>query len=177
MALNAALREHRLTQREIVAHFNTLLAGRGEAQRLTTSSVNRYAQRIEDETGFLRDAREAADALVGPLKEESSNLPRAVASLLQSMAFEAVLQVREDGEQSIDDRVEAIKQLALAAQRIELASSRSADREIKIRKEARRQALEDAATAAESEAVQQGLSADQVAFIRAKILGVEVHHA
>ena len=130
--LNAALRERRLTQRQIVDHFNELLSERGEA-RISKSSLNRYATYIEARGAMMREAREAAEALVGGLSEQKDkgDLGRAVSEMVKTLAMDIVLKHGDDGP--ID--VGLLKNLAQIVERVERAAKLGVDRELRIKEE------------------------------------------
>jgi len=165
VGINAALRERKLTQREIRDHFNELLYERG-ATPISRSALNRYSKQIEQQGSMLREAREAADALVGGLGESgSTDLGRAVTELVKTMIFDAVIKGQEEPLS-----VDTLNKLALITQRIERASKISLDRELKIQEETRRKALEDAAKAASSAAAEAGVSEETIKAIRRDVL-------
>jgi hypothetical protein len=169
VGINAALRERRLTQEEIRDHFNALLEKRG-AGTVSRSSFNRYSVQIEEKGSMLREAREAANALVGGLGETGgTDLGRAVTELVKTLAFDLV--VNGTGKKPLN--VDTLNKVALIAQRIERASKISLDRELKIQDEARRGALEDAADAIGKSAHQQGLTEEQAEYWKEQVLGIK----
>lgn len=160
--LNAALREKRLTQKEILEAINPLLEERGE-KTISRSAVNRYSIRIEQQGAMMREAREAADAIVGGLGEQKgTDLGRAVSEMIKTLTFDRVM---NDGEIEVDE----LNKLALIAQRIERASKISLEREAQLRQ----QILEEAADAVEETSKQMGQTADQAQFWREKVLGIK----
>lgn len=162
LQLNAALRDRRLTQRQILDAINPLLDERGE-KPVSRSAINRYSMHIEEKGAMMREAREAADALVGGLGEQKgTDLGRAVTEMVKTMTFDKVL--NDDGLE-VDD----LNKLALICQRIERASKISLEREAQVRK----QALEAAADAVEETAIQMGNDAETAQFWREKVLGVK----
>ena len=63
--------------------------------------------------------------------------------------------------------------ISLALGRTEQAASINLKREKEIRKDEREKALQDAGNAIEKAAIQQGMNADQAAFWRQQVLGVQ----
>ncbi|MDX9785458.1 MAG: DUF3486 family protein [Desulfobacterales bacterium] len=139
--INAELRSRRKTQQEILQAVNPLLEERGE-RPLTRSALNRYAMWAEEKNTMMRQAREAANTLVGGLGEQTgTDLGRAVTELVKTLTFDLILRAQDgDSEEPID--VDTLNKVALIAQRIELASKTSLDRETAIRDEAQKQERE-----------------------------------
>lgn len=165
--LNEALRDRRLTQRQILKSINGLLEERGE-NLLTKSSVNRYSMQIEEKGAMMRQAREAADALVGGLSEQKgTDLGRAVTELIKTFTFDIMMK-GQDGEGAPID-VDTLNTLALITQRIERASKISLDRESQMRQ----QILEEAAETVEETAIQSGMNEEQAQLWREKVLGIK----
>ncbi len=134
LRLNEALREKRLTQQQILDAINSLLNDRGE-KPISRSSLNRYSMQIEERGAMMREAREAANALVGGLGEQKgTDLGRAVTEMVKTLTFDFVA---SGGELDVD----TLNKVALVAQRIERASKISLEREAAIRKQAAADAL------------------------------------
>jgi len=159
LKLNSDLRDRRKTQTEIVGDINEALTGRGKMP-LSKSAVNRYSVAIEEKGAMMREAREAANALVGGLGEQKgTDLGRALTEMVKTFAFDIVA---NGGEQNLD----TLKDLALITQRVERASKTSMEREAVIRKEV----LENAAETVEETAKQMGMDSDQASFWRERVL-------
>ncbi len=175
VGINAALRDRHLTQDQIREHFNRLLIAMG-ATPVSRSSLNRYSVQMEEKGALLREAREAANALVGGLGEQGgTDLGRAVTEMVKTLAFDLVIKGQgrgEDGE-SEPIGVDTLNKVALIAQRIERASKISLDRELKIRDEAAKKALEAAADVIEKTARQRGMSKKDAQFWRTQVLGIK----
>ena len=166
LRLNEALRDRRLTQKQILDAINPLLEERGE-KPVSKSAVNRYSMNIEEKGSMMREAREAADALVGGLGEQKgTDLGRAVTELVKTLTFDLVLSGKDDQGEAIG--VDTLNKVALIAQRIERASKISLEREAQIRK----QVLEEAVDIVEESKTEGGLSDEVVEMIRRQILGV-----
>jgi hypothetical protein len=168
--LQALLRDPRCTQLDITARINELLEAGGHEERISKSAVNRYAVRMEQVGAKIRQGREIAQMWVGQLgNAPQGQLGSLVNELIRNLAFEAALNFAE-GNDPIPPK--ALKELAIAAEKLELAASRNEERERKIEAEARKKALEEAAVMAESGAKKAGLSADAVEQLRREILGI-----
>ncbi|MCG8635435.1 MAG: DUF3486 family protein [Desulfobacterales bacterium] len=165
--LNEALRDRRLTQKEILASINGLLKDRGE-KPLSKSAVNRYSMAIEEKGAMMRQAREAADALVGGLAEyKGTDLGRANTDIVKTLVFDVVMKGLDGEGGGID--IDALNKLALVTQRLERASKISLDRETKLRE----QILAEAADTVEETAIQSGMNEEQAQLWREKILGIK----
>jgi hypothetical protein len=162
LQLNEALRDRRLTQKEIRQAINELLEKRGKTP-VSRSAINRYSIHVEEKGSMMREAREAADALVGGLKQDGTDLGQAVTEMMKTIIFDRILNNGED----IDE--DAINKLSLAAQRIENASKIGEERKEKLR----RQAIEEAADTVEETAIQSGMNEEQAQLWREKVLGIK----
>jgi hypothetical protein len=171
--LQAWLQDPRITQLEATERANSLLELAGHPERVTKSAVNRYAVRMEEVGAKLRQSRETAAmyiAQVGAAPQGQTGL--LINEMLRSMAFELSLKMQEaDAEdpESMSATISQLKNLALTMQRLEQSATINVKREGDIRK----LALSDAANAVEKAAVQQGMNADQAAFWRQQVLGVQ----
>lgn len=151
LKLNSDLRYRRKAQTEIVEEINEELAQRGE-RPISKSAVNRYSLAIEEKGAMMREAREAADALVGGLGEQKgTDLGRALTEMVKTFAFDIIAQ---GGEQNLD----ALKDLALITQRVEKASKISLEREAELK----RQILEDAAKGVKETAKAAGVCGETI---------------
>lgn len=132
--LAEALRSRELTQKQIVEHFNSLLAERG-APALSYSAVNRYSKSIEAHRAQMREAQVAAEAIVGGLDEApESDLGRAVTQIVKSLTFDLVMRERDAAageDRAIDP--DLLGDIALTIQRLERAASIGQERELKLR--------------------------------------------
>jgi hypothetical protein len=125
----------RLTQLEIIEHFNSLLSGRGHPP-LSRSAVNRYAVHIEEKNGLLREAREAAEAMVGRLEgENKGDLGRAISEMVKGLVFDLVMRAKDRSKAGEAVSLDTLSDVSLALQRIERASKLGVDRELKVRQE------------------------------------------
>ena len=144
--------------------MNALLAERG-LQPLSRSAVNRYSAQIEEKQGLLREAREAADAIVGPLEAAGQgDLGRAATELVKALTFDATVRAKSGVGEPVS--VALLGDLALILQRIERASKLGVERELKVAAEAEARARKEAAATVETVAKEQGLTEEQVGFLR-----------
>ena len=162
LTVNAELRNRDKTQTQILEDINPDLQERGQ-KPIYKSAFNRYAMAIEEKGSMMREAREAADALVDGLGEQKgTDLGRAVTEMVKTLSFDLVL---NGGDIDVD----TLNKVALIAQRIERASTMSLDREEQIRK----QTLEQAADTVEEAAIQNGMNEEQAQWMREKLLGIK----
>lgn len=172
VAINTALRDG-VPQKDILERFNAVLEERGE-EPLSRSGLSRYATRVGKVEERMREARQFADRLTSNLGEsaQKTDLGRAASEMLKTMIFDKMLDAEgEDGkvEYGLDD----LKSLSLMLRNIAQASKLDLDRELKIKDEARKEALLDAANAVEDVAAEAGLTDNTVSAIKSKILGVK----
>jgi hypothetical protein len=149
--VNAELRNRDKTQMQILEDINPDLQERGQ-KPISKSAFNRYAMAIEEKGSMMREAREAADALVGGLGEQKgTDLGRAVTEMIKTLTFNLVM---NEGEIDVD----TLNKLALCSQRIESASKSTIDREAQIKK----QAMQDAVKAIEANGKDQIMDAARI---------------
>jgi hypothetical protein len=160
-AINGKIRDGH-TIDDILAHVAALGAD------ISRSSLGRYKQKMEAQLRRYREAQEVAGAWVRKLGEDpGSDVGRLIAEMLKTVAFQ---QLAEMGDRDAAAEPRDIMFLGKALKDIASADKLSLDREERLTKAA----LAAAAKAAESVARERGLSDDDAALIRAKILGVEL---
>ncbi|MHB1183383.1 MAG: DUF3486 family protein [Desulfobulbia bacterium] len=170
--LQELLRDPRVTQLEATAKINEILVDDGYQERVTKSAVNRYDLKMREAGDKLRQSREVAKMWIGKLgAAPQGQVGNLVNEILRTLAFDLSLKLQgeELTAETLPGVIDQVKALALACQRLEASSTLNVKREAEIRK----QALEKAATAVENAAVQQGLNAEQAAFWRQQVLGVQ----
>ena len=164
--LNEMLRDPAVTQLEATKRLNTMLEEDDREERVYKSSVNRYSQRMDAIGEKMRQSRQIADMWIGKLgNQPQGQVGKLLNEFTRTMAFETALQMSEDKE---PPHPKLLKELSLAIKHLEEAASTNEKRE----REIRRQMAEEAATAVDEAAKQQGLTADSVAQIKAQILGI-----
>ncbi len=165
-ALHELLRDPAISQLEATQKVNALLEAEGHDERVSKSSVNRYSQRMDAIGEKMRQSRQIADMWIGKLgNQPQGQVGKLLNEFTRTMAFETALQMSEDKE---PPHPKLLKELSLAIKHLEDAASTNEKRE----REIRRQMAEEAATAVDEAAKQQGLTADSVAQIKAQILGI-----
>ena len=171
--LQKLLQDKRITQLQVTADINRLLEAEGHEERVTKSSVNRYAQRMEEVGAKLRQSREVAQmyiAHVGAAPQGQTGL--LINEMLRSMAFELSLKLQDADLENPDNMaatIDQVKALALAVQRLEQSATINIKREAEIRK----QALETAAKAASETARKAGVSEETIEAIWRDVLRMQ----
>ena len=178
--LQELLADRRVTQLDAVRRINAILgelAASGHLpeeapKQLSKSAVNRYAVDMEETGAKLRESREMAEMWIGKMgAAPQGQVGQLINEVLRTLSFDVTM-ILNRGSIDVENApavVEMLKGLALTMQRLEQAANLNLKREAEIRK----QALSEAATAVEKAAVQQGLNAEQAAFWRQQVLGVQ----
>jgi len=163
--LQALLRDPRVTQLDATAKINAILAEQGQAP-VSKSAVNRYAVRMAEVGSKLQQSREIAAMWIGKLgSEPQGEVGELLNEITRGLAFDAVIALSEGDEPAAPG---AIKELAIAIEKLEKAASVNQARDAAIRK----QALEEAADKAADIAKRNGLTAEAIATFKREILGV-----
>jgi len=166
------LQDPRITQLEATDRANSLLSALGLPERITKSSVNRYAVKMEEVGAKLRQSREVAQmyiAQVGAAPQGQTGL--LINEMLRSMAFELSLKLQDadvEDPESMSATIDQIKNLSLTMQRLEQSATINVKREDDIRRQERERAAEQV----DKIAKKGGLSADTVQELRRQILGI-----
>jgi len=162
-ALQELLRDPRISQLEATERINAILAERGE-EKVSKSALNRYSQRMEQVGAKLRQGREIASMWIGQLgSEPAGQVGQLLNEIVRNLAFDTAMKLSEEDKPVAP---KALKELALAVERLEKAASES-DKRIS---EARKQALQEAAGTIAETAKQQGVSAETIEIIRRDVL-------
>jgi len=170
--LQELLRDPRCSQLEATAKINAILEGRDE-QPVSKSAVNRYSQRMEEVGARLRQSREVAKMWIGRLgNQPQGETGKLLNEIIRTLAFETTMHAAE-GEEPVSPKM--LKDLALAVQRLESAASMNEDREKKIKDEARKLALEEAASKVEEVSSTGGMTRESVDLIKSEILGIKTN--
>jgi Protein of unknown function (DUF3486) len=170
--LQALLQDPRMTQLQVTAEINALLEADGHEERVTKSSVNRYAVRMADVGEKLRQSRDVAEMFIGKVgAAPQGQMGLLINEILRTLAFDISLKIQDadlKDPETLASTIDQVKALALATQRLEQSATINIKRESEIRK----QALEDAAKEVTTTAKKVGLSDEAANEIRRKILGI-----
>ena len=175
VVINSALREG-TEQKVILERVNSILEANGQ-EPLSKSSLSRYAVRVGEVEKRMRRAKEYADRLTSNLSEAAggTDLGRAATEMFKTMVFDKMLDL--DGEEEdIDYSLGELFTISRTLKNVAQASKLDLERELRIKTEARKQALEDAANVVDEAAKEAGLSGVTVQAIKSKILGVRSKH-
>lgn len=134
------------------------------------STLHRYGQKLERRIAAIKASTEAAKAIAAAAPDDADQRSSAVISLVQSDLFEALLDLQEAEDESVDTP-ERIKLLSRAAQAIARIGHASVGQK-KWEAEIRNQANKDAAERMAASAKRHGMSQDTIQAIRRDILGV-----
>lgn len=165
-AVDAAVREGRASTDDIVALIRDM---GGEASR---SAVGRYRFSQDRIFAAQRQASELSKIWIDRFgREPDGDVGRLISEMLKTVVFEHLAE-GVGGEQGAEFDPGQISKLANAIHKLAGADKLTADRILKVRREAAAETAKKAADAAVAVAGEKGLSADTVALIRQKILGV-----
>jgi hypothetical protein len=168
--LQQLLQDPRVTQMDITAKINGLLEAEGHPDRVSKSSVNRYAVKMEEIGAKLRQSREVAQMYVKQFGAESQGeTGLMINGVLQAMAFDLSIKLQEadaNDPETMSATIDQLKNLSLTIQRLEQSATINVKREGEIKKSA----LEDAAKTMEATAKNEGVSADTIQRIRRDVL-------
>ncbi|WP_320837394.1 DUF3486 family protein [Zhongshania sp.] len=169
--LQALLRDPRVNQLDATRRINGILAEQGHDERVSKSSVNRYAVRMNEVGERMRQSRQVSEMWIAKLgTEPEGKMGRLLNEMLRTLAFELTEKVMasELSEETLPGVIEQIKNLSLTSMRLEKSLSES----IKTEKEIRKAFAEEVAAETEVVAKNAGLSAEAVQTIKNKILGI-----
>lgn len=170
--LQELLQDPRVTQLEVTAKINAILADEGHEERVSKSAVNRYAVKMAEVGEKLRQGRDVAQmfiAKVGAAPQGQMGL--LINEILRTLAFDLSLKVQDadiSDPEVLSATIDQVKALALAVQRLEQSATINVKRDAEIRK----QALAEAAQVVGEEARAQGMDEAQAEFWMKKVLAV-----
>jgi hypothetical protein len=168
--LQALLRDPRVTQLDATAKINAILTEQGQ-EPVSKSAVNRYALRMAEVGSKLQQSREIASMWIGKLgSEPQGEVGKLLNEITRNLAFDAVMQLSEGDEPAAPG---AIKELAIAIEKLENAASKNVQRDAMIRK----QTLDDAAKgidklADEAHRTGRKLDAETLKAVREQVYGL-----
>jgi len=175
--LHAWLIDPKLTQLEVTEKINELIEDRG-GDPVTKSAVNRYKLNIDQVGKAIRESREMAEIWIGKLgAAPQSKVANMTSEIIRNSMIDVSLALQKitmgaDDPEIIAGAIKMLKDLAYSHEKLEKAVSETTDRDVKIKEIARKEALAEAASNAETAARAQGMDEDQVAFWRNKVLGI-----
>jgi ribosomal protein S13 len=169
--LQALLRDPRVNQLDATRRINVILAEQGHDERVSKSSVNRYAVRMNEVGERMRQSRQVSEMWIAKLgAEPEGKMGRLLNEMLRTLAFELTEKVMASdlNEETLPGVIDQIKNLSLTSMRLEKSLSEN----IKTEKEIRKAFAAEVAAETEVVAKDAGLSAEAVQTIKNKILGI-----
>ena len=136
--MHELLRDARCTQLEITAQINDLLEEKGHPDRVSKSSVGRYALDMEEAGAHLRESREVAKQWIGTLgAAPQGEVGLLVNEIIRTLSFDVSLMLRRGGidADTAPEAVKMMRDLALTMMRLEKAASDNVKRSAEIKKE------------------------------------------
>lgn len=165
-ALNELLRDPRVTQLDAAHRVNEMLAQSGEDERVSKSAVNRYSIQMDKVGAKLKQSRQVAEMWIGKLgSEPSGQVGHLLNEVVRNLAFDTAIALSE-GDEPIPPKL--IKELSIAIERLEKASSENEKRAAEIR----RKTTQEAAETASRSMSKQGMSKKSIDVIKRGILGL-----
>lgn len=158
------------TGRLSIDGLTTWLEGKG--YEISRSAVGRYAQSFDQVAARLRESRAVTDALVAELGDAAAQgkQGRLLVEMTRSMVFDLITKLQSE-ETSLDAK--DVMMLGKGLAELGKALRLDQDFETKVREQVVKEERERAAQVVTSAAADAGATEDQVAFIRARILGID----
>lgn len=142
------LRDPRMTGLAITDRLNELLADGGHDDRVSKSSVYRKRAAMDRIGQRLKESREVAKAWIGELgAAPQGEVGKLLNEMVRNLAFEATMQMA-DGDAPIQPKM--LRDLAIAIDKLEKATSENVRREEEIRRQERDAAKDEAVKTLES---------------------------
>lgn len=166
--LSMLLRDKQYSQETIRGMINDLIeeAGLSDEYKISRSSLNRYATRMESMGKRIRESREMARIWTEKLGQEpQGDVGKLLAEFVKQLAFDTAMRLDESGEPV---SAKTLTELSLVTQRIEQAQMANLKRE----KEIRQLALEEAAKAVEDAGKKAGMGMENVAQMVRAVYGI-----
>lgn len=163
------LQDSSVTQGEVAEMINEQA---GESV-VSKSSVNRYAQRMQEFNEKNRQAREVAEIYLSKVGDAKQNqLGKVINEQVRMLAFELLINIENIKESAGDPKAMAgladvIHKISRSIKDLESAATTNMERERKLR-----EAAKEVAEEVENTTRKAGLSDQAVAAIRKKILGI-----
>lgn len=167
--LNMLLRDGRMSQTDIRNEINDLIKDAGiedDEEYIKRNALSRYSQQFRKGMERYQQAQELTQKWVHQFGEmPQTDISRALIEIGKSQVFDFQMKAIEEDE-TIDPKT--LGHMALAIKRLQEAQTGS----VKLEKEIRKQAMEDAAEVAEEAAKNIGMTSEGAKTIRNQILGL-----
>jgi len=141
---------------------------------VSRSSLHRYTKHVDRITSKIRNSRYMAESIAQHFGDKpTSQVARTNIELLHTIIMDILVHADdEDGEGKEKLKSGDAMKVAIALEKLTKAHSIDTDREMKIQKEAEKEAMKKASKIVENAAREKGLSADMVDELKRKFLGV-----
>ena len=186
MPIHTRLKEYAPEIRELVIKLRkqgcSIDAIRAKLEELDVtiprSTLGEFTREIDAVAAQMEESRIFADAIVNRFGEDpESKTVRLNMQMMQTVIYKSlrrIMSAETEGPDSAGLTARELQQLSKTIANMAQAAKTDAEFIARVREEARKEACVKAADAAAVAGKQQGLNEDQLAFIRAEILGVEV---
>lgn len=168
--LDMLLRDKKLNQTQIREEINKMIyeAGvRDDPEYIKRNALSRYSQTFHERMEKFSQYQEMSNQWVRQFGEKpQSDMVRLLVQIGTSQIADFQMAALEK-DKTLDAKT--LGNLALAVKRFQEAEAGS----VKLEKEIRKQALEDAAEKAESVAKKAGMTSETVKMLKAELLGIE----
>ncbi|MDF2186160.1 DUF3486 family protein [Grimontia hollisae] len=166
--LNILLRDGKMPQTEIREQINALIDEfhLPDEQKISRNALSRYSQSFHKGMARYQQAQQLTQQWVKQFGETpQTDIARSLIEIGKSQIFDIQMKALEENE-PLDPKTLSV--LSLAIKRLQEAQSGS----VKLEKEIRKQAMEEAASTAEKTAKTLGLTKEGATTIRNQILGL-----
>lgn len=143
----------------------------GQGAEVSRSAVGRYTQDYREMAARQRDLSSVANAFAKEFGEAESPQLKLLVQMFTSVMTQAVMPMASGDAADLDPK--DLHFLARSIKDVVSAAKTDADREAKIREEARKTARAEAAQAAEKAARGAGATPDTIAAIKRELLGID----
>lgn len=171
--LHALLRDPRVNQLDATDRINAILEERGE-EPVSKSAVNRYKLSFDEIGESMRESREIAAMFVDKFGAAAqTDIALMTSESIRDVIFRLIIAVKQLMKQMFDKNMDPdtdfndkqlakligmTKELSVAQEKLERAVTDTTARDAKIKEQARREALEEAAASVEQTAKSLGIS-------------------
>lgn len=167
--LNMLLREGRMTQTDIREQINQIIFESGvedDPEYIKRNGLSLYSKAFNKGMERYRQSQQMTQQWVQQFGEmPQTDISRALIEIGKSQIWDFQMEAIEN-DKTIDPKT--MGHMALAIKRLQEAQTGS----VKLQKEIRKQAIEDAAETAEIVAKKAGLTSDTVKMLKAELLGL-----
>ena len=145
LELQRLLQNPRITQLDVTARINEILEADGHPERVTKSSVNRYAVKMNEAVVKVRQANEMAEMWIARFgSAPQGKIGAVVMNLLTALSYDITMKLNDtdfSDPEAMAATIDQVQRMALTIQRLEQSASLSVKREAEIRKQAGEQVL------------------------------------